>query len=124
MFGFVLDIKHLHFLEISKPYHRLCLDFISLHIITEDIKEVKVKLKINNNKILCFELMLIHNQASLCTFYVMQEFQGYVHIKNDLSATLLRSIALFSTSFWIFSISSTSTLAIMQSNIAIYGCAY
>ena len=34
MLRFVLDIKPLHFLEISKPYHRSCLDFVSLNIIT------------------------------------------------------------------------------------------
>ena len=34
MFGFVLDIKHLHFLEISKPFHRSGLDFVSLNMIT------------------------------------------------------------------------------------------
>merc|ERR1712038_73387 len=33
---------------------------------------------------------------------------------SSLSATLLRSMALFSTSFWIFSISSTSTLIMFK----------
>ena len=128
---FLLAERHVLFSPLSRDQQTLSSimfglrfpTYIQLHL----NKEVKVKLKINSNKI------LIYIQGCFCTFYVIYLLRAlettplrshYQDLKNDLSATLLRSMALFSTSFWIFSISSTSTLTIMQSNIRFYGCAY